>query len=111
MARISFIFTRKNTKEIKEKKKEKKRGKEKGREGKRRKNIMRTFEFSKKKYPAAASLRRFAAKPGISLRSWFQKKCLLPIEISILYAKIPPILKHNVRFFFYRKVFEIFCRK
>ena len=36
---------------------------------------------------------------GTSLRSWFQKKCLLPMGILIFFSKIPPILKLEGGFF------------
>ena len=42
---------------------------------------------------------------GTSLRSWSQKKCLLPIGIFIFFFKIPPILKLEVGFFSGKKKF------
>ena len=36
---------------------------------------------------------------GTSLRSWFQKKCLLPMEILIFFFIIPPLLKLEGGFF------------
>ena len=43
---------------------------------------------------------------GTSLRSWFQKKCLLPVGIFIFSSKIPPILKVEVVFFSDKKSFS-----
>merc|ERR1711980_64073 len=52
-----------------------------------------------------ASLRRFPAYRGTSLRSWFQKKCLLPMGFSFFFLKIPQIFKLEVGFFSAKKKF------
>ena len=57
-----------------------------------------------------ASLRRFAAYRGTSLRSWFQKKCLLPMGILIFFSKIPPVLKLEVGFSSTKKSFQNFSQ-
>ena len=57
------------------------------------------------------SLRHFAAYRSTSLRSWFQKKWLLPRGILIFFSKIPQILKLEVGFFFISIVFRLFFSK
>ena len=53
----------------------------------------------------SASLHRFAAYRGTSLRSWFQKKGLLPKVILIFFSKNTPDFELEVGFFSTRKTF------
>ena len=53
----------------------------------------------------SASLHRFAAYRGTSLRSWFQKKSLLPKGILIFFSKNTPDFELEVGFFSTRKSF------
>ena len=45
---------------------------------------------------------------GTSLRSWFQKKCLLLMGILIFFPKNPRFWKLKLNFFPLKKVFDIF---
>ena len=61
----------------------------------------------KPKGPTLESL-FFAAYRGTSLRSWLQKKCLLPGGIWIFFPKNLRFWKFKLDFFPLKKVFEIF---
>ena len=52
----------------------------------------RTCKTSRSK--KSASLPRFAASRGTSLRSWFQKKCLLPMRILIFFSQNTPTFEN-----------------
>ena len=58
-----------------------------------------------------ASLRRFAAYRGTSLRSWFQKKCLLPMGISIFFFENTSDFETWSWIFFHKKSFWNFSPK